>query len=61
MNTKTAGFLIMVGLLVTFGGVGGIETSETDADMLSACIVSIVGLMVMYCGTLGLKGSAYYD
>lgn len=61
MNTKTAGFLVMVGLLVTFGGVGGIETSETSADMLDACIVSIVGLLVMYCGTLGLRNAHYYD
>lgn len=61
MNTRTAGILIILGMILTFGGVGGIETSTTDTDMLGAMIISIVGLLVMYAGTLALRVSSYYD
>jgi hypothetical protein len=55
MNRTAANFLIIVGLLITFGGVGGIETSVNDTDMLGAGIVAIVGLLTMYCGLLATR------
>jgi fumarate reductase subunit D len=61
MTTKSAMFVFIVGLLMTFGAVGGIETSENNTDMMSAMVIAIVGLLAMYCGMLGLKGADYYD
>jgi hypothetical protein len=52
MNKDGANFLILVGLLITFGGVGGIEVSETNTELLGSMIVSILGLATMYCGLL---------
>jgi hypothetical protein len=48
---KTAMFVFVTGLLVTFGGVGGVEHSITDSEFFSALIVSAVGLMIMWAGT----------
>jgi hypothetical protein len=53
-------FVFIVGLLVTFGAVGGIETAH-DEQLLSCMFLAIVGLLTMLCGSLGLKGAAYYD
>ena len=61
MTTKASMFVFIAGLLVTFGAVGGIEQSVTDSDMLSSMVIAIVGLLIMYCGMLGIKGAAYYD
>lgn len=61
MNSKTAGILVMLGLILTMGGVGGVETSATDADMLGAAVIAIVGLLIMYAGTAALRVSDYYD
>ncbi len=61
MTSKVAGILVMLGLLLTAGGVGGIETSTTDADLLGAGVISIVGILIMYAGTLGLRNAHYYD
>lgn len=61
MTTKSAMFVFIVGLVMTFGAVGGIEVSVTNEDMISAMIFAIIGLLTMYCGMLGVKGAAYYD
>ena len=61
MTTKGAMFVFIVGLLMTFGAVGGIEVSTTNEDMMSSMVIAIVGLLTMYCGMLGLKGADYYD
>jgi hypothetical protein len=55
MNKDSANILILVGLLVTFGGVGGIENSMNDTDLMGAMVVSIVGMLIMYCGLLATK------
>ena len=51
----------MLGLLLTMGGVGGIENSQDSETMLTASLVSIVGLLMMYCGVIALRVSEYYD
>ena len=61
MKSSTAMFVFITGLLLTFGAVGGIEVSVSNSDLMSSMVVAIVGLLVMYCGMLGLKGAAYYD
>jgi hypothetical protein len=55
MSEKSAMFVAMVGLIMTLGGVGGIENSITNAELLDSLIVSVVGLMVMGCGVLAIK------
>lgn len=52
---KSGFFCFTVGLLVTLGGVGGIEQSIEDSALISAVIVSIVGLLVMWVGTLQIR------
>jgi hypothetical protein len=51
----------MLGLLLTAFGVGGIEQSINDSELLAACLVSITGLLIMYVGTAAMKVSEYYD
>lgn len=60
MTTKQAMFVFVVGLLITFGSVGGIEFA-TDAQLLSCMFFAVIGLLAMYCGVLALRVSDYYD
>lgn len=48
MNSST--FLMIVGFLLTFGGVGGIENSMTSPELLGSTAVAILGLGTMWCG-----------
>jgi hypothetical protein len=61
MTSKQAMFVFITGLLVTFGAVGGIEQSITNEDMMSAMVIAIVGLLVMYAGMLGIRNAHMYD
>ena len=61
MKTNTAGILFFVGLIVTMFGVGGVENSIADSELLLSVLVSAVGLGIMYCATQALKVSDYYD
>jgi hypothetical protein len=55
MNKEGATFLMIVGFVITFGGVGGIEVSENDTELMGSMIVSILGLLVIYCGLLATQ------
>jgi hypothetical protein len=55
MNKEGATFLMIVGFVITFGGVGGIEVSENDTELMGSMIVSILGLLVIYCGLLATR------
>jgi hypothetical protein len=61
MNKDTAMIIFTLGFLMTFGGVGGVETSVTDAEFITSLVVSCLGLLVMWAGSLGLRVSHYYD
>ncbi len=61
MTSRTAGILGFLGFLLTAFGVGGIENSITNSELLGAMVVSITGLAVMYCAVAALKVSEYYD
>lgn len=61
MKTNTAFALFILGLLLTMFGVGGVENSITDTELLSSLAVSALGLGIMYCGTLGVRNGSYYD
>jgi hypothetical protein len=55
MSERSAMFLVVTGLLLTAAGVGGVENSITDTELLSSLAVSIVGCGIMWAGTLGLR------
>jgi hypothetical protein len=55
MTTKSANFLLALGFLLTFGGVGGIEHSVANEDLMAAMLIAILGLGTMYCGILAHK------
>jgi hypothetical protein len=55
MNSTASNFLLIVGFLLTFGGVGGIEHSVTSEDFMAAMLIAILGLATMYCGLLAHK------
>jgi hypothetical protein len=53
--------LVITGMILTMFGVGGVENSITNTELLGALAVSVVGLLIMYCGTLAIRVSDYYD
>jgi uncharacterized membrane protein YgdD (TMEM256/DUF423 family) len=61
MTTNTAAILAFLGFLLTAFGVGGIEQSISDGELMASVLVSITGLAIMYCGVAALKVSEYYD
>ncbi len=61
MKTNTAFALFIFGLILTMFGVGGVENSVTDSELLAGVAVSALGLGIMYCGTLALRVADYYD
>ena len=61
MTTQTAAILAFLGFLLTAFGMGGIENSITDNELMASMLVSITGLALMYCGVIALRVSEYYD
>lgn len=61
MKTNTAFGLFIFGMLLTMFGVGGIEQSVEDTALISSIAVSVLGLALMYVGTLGVRNGSYYD
>lgn len=55
MSTNTSFLCVTVGLLLTLGGVGGVETSETTSALVGGVVISGVGLLVMWIGTVLMK------
>ena len=49
---KAAMFVLVTGLILTLGGVGGIEHNE---DWISAAIVTATGLSIMWAGTVMVR------
>ena len=60
MTERTAAIMIVTGLIFTLFGVGGVEHSITNTELVTSLVVSIVGMAIMYCGTLALKVSDSY-
>lgn len=61
MKTTTAFALFMLGLILTMFGVGGVENSVTDSELVASVAVSALGLAIMYCGTIAMRVADYYD
>ena len=64
MTSRTAAVLGFLGFLLTAFGVGGVENSITDGELMGSMLVSITGLAIMYCAIAALKindNSRYYE
>lgn len=61
MTTKTSALMFFFGLLLTLGAVGGMENPEQIDYLWEQLATAVVGLGLMWAGTLGLKNSSYYD
>lgn len=48
-------FLFLTGLITTMFGVGGVENSITDTELLQALAVSVTGLGILWCATLMMQ------
>lgn len=48
-------FMFFTGLMVTMFGVGGIEQSITDTELLQSIGVSLTGLGILWCSTLMMR------
>jgi hypothetical protein len=55
MTANQAMFCFTVGLLMTLGGVGSVELSMDTATLITGVLVSGVGLLVMWVGTLAMQ------
>ena len=55
MNKDGAMVCFTVGLLITLFGVGGVEQSITNMELLGGVLVSLLGLAVMGCGSLAMR------
>lgn len=60
MTEKSAMFVVIVGLVMTMAGVGGIENSVENSQLVTSMLVAITGLLTMYAGVLGLRNADQY-
>lgn len=60
MKTHPAAAVVFfLGLLITFGAVGGMEQPEQADYLLEQILVALVGLAMMWFATPALKGCRY--
>ncbi len=48
-------FMFFTGLITTMFGVGGVENSLTDSELLQSIAVSLTGLGILWCATLMMQ------
>jgi hypothetical protein len=60
MTENQSMFVFVTGLLMTLGGVGGVEHSVDNAGLLGGLAIAVLGLAVTYVGTLGLRNADFY-
>ncbi len=48
-------FMFITGLITTMFGVGGVENSLTDTELLQSIAVSLTGLGILWCATLMMQ------
>lgn len=61
MNTNTAFGLFITGLLLTLGGVGGVEHSVDAVALVQSLAVSIVGLALMFASVTAMNVTGFLD
>ena len=49
----------MMGLVLTLLGVGGVENSMTNVELLQSLAVSALGLLFMWVATLMMRAQGY--
>ncbi len=57
MRQTSAFALFFLGLVMTFGAVGSIETTLTTEELLAGLSLALVGLGLMGVGVLGLRST----
>ena len=55
MSDRSSMFLVFLGILLAMGGVGGTENAVTDLELIQSSMVALVGVLLMWCGTLGIQ------
>lgn len=55
MRKTSAGALFFLGLIMTFGAVGGIESSLTDRELVINLAAAAVGLVLTYIGVQAMR------
>ena len=53
--------IFVLGLLITFGGVGGVETSLNNWQLVGSFLISCGGLLVMFVGAMLLQKNNTHD
>ena len=43
--------ILLLGLLLTMGGVGGVENSIDNVSLIQSVAISVVGLVLMFVGS----------
>jgi hypothetical protein len=61
MTERGAMIVFVAGLILTLGGVGGVENSMDNEQLIGSLLIAVLGLLAMYAGTLGLRNAHYYD
>ena len=55
MKDSTAMAFVVLGLVLTLLGVGGVEASLDNVQLAQGLLVAVVGLMTMAVGVLAIK------
>ena len=55
MSERSAMFLVITGIITVMFGVGGVENSITNVELLQGLAVAVVGLGIMGCGVLAIR------
>ena len=61
MKTSTAAAMGFLGLLMVMGAVGGMEDPAKMDYFVEQLAVALTGLALMFCATLGVQNSQYWD
>ena len=61
MTSTRGAALFALGMLLTFGAVGGIENSLTDRELLMTVAAAVVGLVMMWFGVEIIKVDSSND
>lgn len=55
MNQIQTTIVAIAGAILVLGGVGGIELSETNEQLMSSLVISLLGLLACYAAYLGTR------
>lgn len=55
MNQVQTTIVAIAGAILVMGGVGGIELSETNEQLASSAVISLLGLLACYAAYLGTR------